>query len=73
MARFGQGGYSSTDRFGRQFTRVGARDKKGNGYAKGYVEIKGKLYQIEVGPSQKEDVEYWLTVTEMPKNNNRGL
>ena len=71
---YGQGGYVSTDRFGRPYTRTGAKDKKGNGFPRGYVTIGKDLYQIEVGPSKKEGVECWLTVTKMDRNRqNRSL
>lgn len=57
-----------TDKFGNDYTVVGCKDKKGTGYPKGYIEIKGDLYKIEPSKSDKEGVELWVRVTKMKKN-----
>lgn len=57
----------STDPFGNPYMLVGLKDKKGTGYGKGYVEIAGQLYKIEVSPAQKEGVTDWVKITKMAK------
>ncbi|UUF13244.1 MULTISPECIES: hypothetical protein [Flavobacterium] len=56
-----------TDRFGNPYQVVGCRDKKGNGFAFGYVELGGKLYKLEPSPANKEGVEMWIKVTAVKK------
>jgi hypothetical protein len=64
---------AQNDRFGNPQVVVGLKDKKGTGFAKGFIEIKGQLYKITTSPSNKEGVEEWVTLTQMPKQNNRGF
>lgn len=63
-----------TDRFGNPQAIVGMKDKKGNGFPYGFVEIKGTLYKVEVSNSNKEGVEAWVKITKVTpraKNNQR--
>jgi len=63
---------SQTDRFGNRYIVVGLRDKTGKGYPKGFAEIKSTLYKIEVSDSNKQDVESWVKITEMPRKKQGG-
>ena len=58
----------STDRFGNPYQVVGCKDKKGNGFPVGYVELGGKLYKLEPSESQKEGTALWIRVTQVKKN-----
>ncbi|MEO6177288.1 MAG: hypothetical protein ABIP27_19190 [Flavobacterium circumlabens] len=57
----------STDRFGNAYQLVGCKDKKGNGFSQGYIELGGKLYKIEPSVATKEGVEFWVKVTAVKK------
>lgn len=57
----------STDRFGNPYQVVGCKDKKGSGFASGYVELGGKLYKIEPSEAQKDGVMYWVKITKVDK------
>ncbi|MDN3673436.1 hypothetical protein QWY99_10265 [Flavobacterium branchiarum] len=57
----------STDRFGNAYQLIGCKDKKGNGFAQGYIELGGKLYKLEPSVAQKEGVEFWVKVTAVKK------
>ncbi|HEY0971178.1 MAG TPA: hypothetical protein VGE02_09445 [Gemmatimonadales bacterium] len=46
---------------------IGCKDKKGNGFPVGYVEIGGKLYKLEPSRSNKEGVEVWIRCTQMQR------
>lgn len=59
----------STDRFGNPYQLIGCKDKKGNGFAQGYIELGGKLYKIEPSVAQKDGVEFWVKVTQVKKQN----
>lgn len=61
------------DRFGNEQAVVGLKDKKGTGYPKGYIEIKGDLFKITTSPSNKEGVHEWVTLTKMKKQAGRGF
>lgn len=56
-----------TDRFGNPYQVIGCRDKKGNGFPVGYVELGGKLYKLEPSPAKKDGVEAWIKVTHVKK------
>ncbi|MFN5771563.1 hypothetical protein [Flavobacterium sp.] len=58
----------STDRFGNPYQVVGLKDTKGTGFPKGYAELGGKLYKIEVSDSKKEGVEAWVRITRVEQN-----
>ncbi len=58
------------DKFGNNQAIVALQDKKGNGYPKGYVKIKNKLYRVETASSNKDGVEAWVTLTEVSKRGN---
>ncbi len=58
------------DRFGNNQAVVALMDKKGTGYPKGYVKIKGKTYKIEVSESNKDNVERWVTITAVSKRSS---
>jgi len=60
------------DKFGNEYMVVGCKDKKGSGYSKGYVEIKGQLYKLEPSQSQKEGTEMWIKITKMNKQKRSG-
>lgn len=62
----------SKDRFGNDYILVGLKDKKGTGYPKGYAEIKGQLYKIEVSDSKKEGTEAWVKLTKVVKQKSPG-
>jgi hypothetical protein len=69
--------YQKTDRFGNPYVNVRCRDKSGNGYFKGFVEVGGKLLQIEVQPQTSSDKKYgdeimWARVTEKRKQPRSG-
>lgn len=57
----------STDRFGNSYQVVGCRDKKGNGFPVGYVELKGQLYKLEPSKAEKDGVDAWIKVTAIKK------
>lgn len=59
--------YISTDKFGNSYQVIGCKDKKGNGFAVGYVELKGQLYKLEPSKATKEGVEAWVKVTAVKK------
>lgn len=59
--------YVSNDRFGNPYQVIGCKDKKGTGFAKGYVELGGKLYKLEPSESKKDGVESWIRVTQVKK------
>lgn len=62
------------DRFGNEQVVVGLKDKKGTGYPKGYIEIKGDLFKITTSNSNKEGTLEWVTLTKMKKNQSgRGF
>ena len=64
----------STDKFGNPYQVIGMKDKKGTGFPKGYVELCGKLYKIEVSDSKKDGVEAWVRVTQVKKQSqNRSM
>lgn len=63
----------STDRFGNPYQLVGCKDKKGNGFASGYIELGGKLYKIEPSEAQKEGVMYWVKVTQVKKQSSQTM
>lgn len=56
-----------TDRFGNPFQVIGCRDKKGNGFPVGYVELGGKLYKLEPSQANKDGVDTWIRVTAVKK------
>lgn len=60
----------STDRFGNPFQLIGCKDKKGNGFPYGYVELGGKLYKVEPSSAQKDGVEYWVKITAVKKRSS---
>ncbi len=62
-----------TDKKGRPCAVVAISDKKETGFPKGYFKLKNKLYKVHVSQSNKEGVENWVTITEMPKSNNGGF
>lgn len=55
----------STDKFGNPYQLVGCKDLKGTGFAKGYIELGGKLYKIEPSEAKKEGVEFWVKITKV--------
>lgn len=57
----------STDRFGQAYQVIGCKDKKGTGFPKGYIELKGKLYKLEPSNANKDGVDMWIRVTEVKK------
>lgn len=63
----------STDRFGNPYQVIGCKDKKGNGFPSGYVELGGKLYKLEPSSSNKEGVDMWIRVTQVKKQNNQSM
>lgn len=60
------------DRFGNEYIVVGCKDKKGTGFPKGYIEIKGQLYKLEPSDAQKDGVEMWVKVTKINKQKKSG-
>lgn len=62
----------STDKFGNPYQIIGMKDKKGTGFPRGYVELGGKLYKIEVSDSKKDGVEAWVRVTQVKKQSQRS-
>jgi hypothetical protein len=62
--------FVTKDKFGNNKMVVSLKDKKGNGYPKGYGEIKGKLYKFEYSDAKKDGVEGWVSVTEVSKRDN---
>ena len=67
-----QGLRISTDKFGNPYQLVGCKDKTGSGFAKGYVELGGKLYKVEPSVAQKEGVEFWCKITLVKKRPTAG-
>ena len=59
--------YVSTDKFGQAYQVVACKDKKGNGFAVGYIELCGKLYKIEPSEANKDGVMMWVRVTACKK------
>lgn len=57
----------STDRFGNPYQLIGCKDKKGTGFAVGYIELGGKLYKVEPSQAQKDGVLYWVKITAVKK------
>jgi hypothetical protein len=57
----------SSDRFGNPYQLIGCKDKKGKGFAVGYVELGGKLYKVEPSEAQKEGVLFWVKITAVKK------
>mgnify|MGYP000364261049 CR=1 FL=1 len=64
---------ASLDKFGNKYTVVGCKDKKGDGFPKGYIELSGKLYKLEPSKSNKEGVDVWIRVTEVKKQPNMKM
>jgi hypothetical protein len=58
----------SNDRFGNPYQLIGCKDKKGKGFAVGYIELGGKLYKVEPSQATKEGVLYWVKITAVKKN-----
>jgi hypothetical protein len=58
--------YIKNDRFGNPYQLIGCKvnDK---GFAKGYIELGGKLFKIEPSVSQNEKYAYWVKVTAVKK------
>ncbi|RKQ43130.1 hypothetical protein BXY85_3749 [Roseivirga pacifica] len=63
---------TSVDKFGNTYAVVGCKDKKGTGFPKGYIEIKGQLYKLEPSDSQKDGVACWIRVTKMNNRKSGG-
>lgn len=61
--------FVTQDKFGNDRMVVGLKDKKGNGFPKGFAKIGGKLFKIEYSESNKEGVEGWVTITKTKKRN----
>ena len=64
--------YVSTDKFGQKYQVIGCKDKKGTGFPKGYITLKGKLYKLEPSKSNKDGIEMWIRCTEVKNQNNGG-
>lgn len=62
----------STDKFGNPYQLIGCKDKKGTGFAVGYIELGGKLYKVEPSTAQKEGVLYWVKITAVKKQANHA-
>lgn len=63
---------AKVDRFGDTYENVRLRDKGGRGYFKGYIEVGGKLLQIEAQPQTATDKKFgdeimWVRVTNKKK------
>lgn len=58
----------SNDRFGNPYQLIGCKDKKGKGFAVGYIELGGKLYKVEPSEASKEGIMYWVKITAVKKN-----
>jgi hypothetical protein len=57
-----------SDKYGNPFQVVGTKDKKGNGFSVGYVELGGHLYKVEPSIAKKDDVHYWVRITKLKKD-----
>jgi|GEM_PF-4140100 len=55
------------DRFGNEYVLIGCKDKKGNGFGYGFVEMKGQLYKVEASEAQKDGYTHWVKLTKMKK------
>jgi hypothetical protein len=62
------------DRFGNDYVLVSCKDKKGTGFAKGYVEIGNALFKVEPSEATSGKVDskgnpvlYWVKLTKVPK------
>lgn len=63
----------STDKFGNPYMLVGCKESKKNAdFNKGYIELGGKLYKLEVSKANKDGVHYWVRVTQMKKRQQSG-
>jgi len=63
----------SRDKFDQNYTVVGCKpNRKNRDFNQGYVKLKGQLYKIEVSPAKKDDIKYWVRVTEV-KENKRSM
>jgi len=67
------------DMFGRDQILIGlkpAKNKKtGKEFdeiGKGYFEVKGILYKLEISPAKKEGRNYWAKITKMPTKSSSG-
>lgn len=66
------------DRFGNPYENVRCRDKGGRGFFKGFIEVGGKLLQIEIQPQTSTDKKFgdeimWARVTAKPKQSGGGV
>jgi len=58
-----------TDKFGNPTMLVGCKpNKKNDAFNKGYAELGGKLYKIEVSEATKEGYAYWVKITKVKKS-----
>lgn len=57
----------NTDKFNNPYQLISCKDKKGTGFASGYVELGGKLYKVEPSVAQKDGVMFWCKITLVKK------
>ena len=64
----------STDRFGQPYQVVGIKPNKKNAdFNQGYVELGKKLYKLEISTANKDDVDYWVRITQLKKQSNQTM
>jgi len=57
----------STDKFGNPYQLCGMKRNEEGNFPKAYAELGGKLYKIEISPSNNEKYSDWCKVTLMKK------
>ena len=57
------------DRFGNDYVLCNVKEKE-SGFNKGFVEIGGKLYKVEVSDNKKDGGAYWVKITKLKKRHN---
>lgn len=70
------GKFIKTDKFGNPYQIVALKkSKKDENFNKGYVELSGKLYKIEVWEPKddSDEVAYFARVTKTKKPNNGSM
>jgi len=63
---------TSFDKFGNEVQIVGIRVPNGKKYGRGYIEIKGQLFKVEVTDAQKEGYQAWVRFTKLEERERRG-
>jgi len=60
------------DRFGNETMVIGIKIPSGKEYGRGFVEIAGKLFKVEVSGANKEGYQAWVKMTKLEKRKEGG-